>query len=203
VSVLGPTGRGVTADIITYSRPDPHPPARRADNGESAAVSAQIAQSPASLEAAFRLTGPGEYEVHGVLVTGVRTARDEQKGAERGLNTAFVFQLDGLHAVHLGDLGHLLTEEQLKEIGPVEVVCIPLGGHLAASRAAEVVAQLGANIVVPMPFAETDEANQAALDKFLHEMGTTPQTPQAKLTVTISSVPEELTLVQLEQRARG
>ena len=60
---------------------------------------------------------PGEYEVHEVLITGVRTFRDEAKGSDRGLNTAFVVELDGLHAVHLGDVGHALTEEMLGEIG--------------------------------------------------------------------------------------
>ena len=72
---------------------------------------------PTSLEAAFVLDGPGEYEVHDVLVTGVRTYRDDAKGTERGRQTAFVVELDGLHTIHLGDIGHLLTEEKLGDIG--------------------------------------------------------------------------------------
>ena len=67
-----------------------------------------------------------------MLITGVSTFRDEKLGAERGANTCFVFELDGVHVVHLGDIGHLLTEAQLDEIGPVDVVCVPIGGALCA-----------------------------------------------------------------------
>lgn len=211
-SVVGPTGRGLTADIVTYSHPDPRPLARSngarsngarpggaRSNGQHPAAEDAV---PASLQSAFRLSGPGEYEIHDVLVTGVRTARDDAKGAERGLNTAFVTQLDGLHVVHLGDLGHVLSEEQLREIGPVDVVCVPIGGHLSASRAAEVVAQLEANLVVPLPVCEDPADMDATVAKFLHEMGVKELTPQPKLVVTISSVPGEMTVALLEAKAR-
>lgn len=196
-SIVGPTGRGLIADIATYSHPDPAPPA--ATNGRRQHDERVV---PTSLEKSFRLDGPGEYEIHDILVTGVRTARDESKGVERGRNVAFVVQLDGLHVVHLGDLGHALNEEQLGEIGAVDVACVPIGGHLTAARAAEVVAQLDPGLVVPLPVRESDEENQSAMDRFLHEMGVKELTPQAKLSVTISSIPEETTVVLLEQRGR-
>ena len=44
--------------------------------------------------------------------TGVRTYRDDVRGADRGRQTAFVVELDGLHTIHLGDVGHLLSEEK-------------------------------------------------------------------------------------------
>jgi L-ascorbate metabolism protein UlaG (beta-lactamase superfamily) len=198
-SVVGPTGRGLTADLVTYSHPDPHPAAVARGNGRKAAPDEGV---PTSLLQAFRLTGPGEYEIHDILVTGVRTARDEAKGAERGLNTAYVVQLDGLHVIHLGDLGHVLTEEQLKEIGTVDVACVPVGGHLPAAKAAEVVAQLEVHLVVPLLVAEDETEAQTALAKFMHEMGVKDFAPQPKLTVTISSIPEETTVALLEPRAR-
>jgi L-ascorbate metabolism protein UlaG (beta-lactamase superfamily) len=198
-SIVGPTGRGLVADIATYSHADPAPYATRNGIGRRHHDERAV---PTSLEKSFRLDGPGEYEIHDVLVTGVRTARDESKGAERGRNVAFVYQLDGLHVVHLGDLGHPLNEEQLGEIGAVDVACVPIGGHLTAARAAEVVAQLDPGLVVPLPVRESEEENQSALDRFLHEMGVKELTPQAKLSVTISSIPEETTVVLLEQRGR-
>jgi L-ascorbate metabolism protein UlaG (beta-lactamase superfamily) len=197
-SVVGPTGHGIAADVATFSHPDPNPAAGRG-NGRRPADEGV----PASLLPAFRLAGPGEFEVHEILVTGVRTARDEARGADRGLNTAFVVQLDGLHAIHLGDLGHLLTEEQIREIGPVDAICVPIGGHLSAAHAAEVVAQLEANLVVPLPVCAEETECEAAIAKFLHEMGMKELTPQPKLTVTISSIPQETTVVLLESRARG
>jgi L-ascorbate metabolism protein UlaG (beta-lactamase superfamily) len=199
-SVVGPTGRGLTADLVTYSHRDSLSRGVGRSNLRKSSIEDGV---PTSLQAAFRLEGPGEYEVHDVLVTGIRTARDESRGAERGLNTAFVVLLDGLHAIHLGDLGHLLTEEQLKEIGPVDVACVPLGGHMSAARAAEVVAQLEVNLVVPLLVAENEADSEAALAKFLHEMGVKDLTPQPKLVVTVSSVPQEATVALLESRARA
>jgi hypothetical protein len=211
--VVGPTGRGLTADVVAFTHPDPHPPARPAERRASGGgrsprdhaptVAGDDFPVPTSLEPSFRLTGPGEYEVHDVLVTGIRTARDDDRGEVRGLNTSYVFQLDGLHVMHLGDLGHLLSEEQLREIATVDVVCVPVGGSLTAARSAEVVAQLDANLVVPLLVGESDEASEAAMARFLHEMGVTSLTPQAKLTVTASSIPQELTVVLLEPRNRG
>lgn len=199
-SVVGPTGRGLTADIATYSHPDPKPQPARTPGGAHTPADVEM---PASLEHAFRLSGPGEYEIHDVLVTGVRSARDEAKGAERGLNVIFVFELDGVRVAHLGDLGHLLTEDQIGEIGEVNVVCVPIGGHLPTARAAEVAAQLDAGLVVPLAVGDDEAEAAAAMGRFLHEMGAKDLTPQAKLSVTASSLPGETTVVLLEARGRG
>ena len=107
-AIVGPTGRGITGDVVTYSHPDDAPLPKKAgklsrDGGTAI---------PSSLEPAFVLDGPGEYEVHDVLLTGVRTYRDDAKGVERGRQTAFVTELDGLHTIHLGDVGHLLVRAQ-------------------------------------------------------------------------------------------
>jgi L-ascorbate metabolism protein UlaG (beta-lactamase superfamily) len=196
-SVVGPTGRGITADIATYSHPDdkplPRAKGRRTRDGKTVL--------PTSLEAAFALDGPGEYEIKDVLLTGVRTYRDDEKGARRGRGTAFVVELDGLHTIHLGDVGHLLTEEKLGDIGSIDIACVPVGGALTATRAAELVAQLDPKIVVAMPICPDERECQDALRKFFHEMGEEP-TPQPKLSVTISTLPQETTTVLLESRGK-
>jgi L-ascorbate metabolism protein UlaG (beta-lactamase superfamily) len=202
-SVVGPTGRGLTGDICTYSHADTsEPPRGKSKAAAAAARNGTGILRPASLEPAFYLDAPGEYEVHDVLITGVRTFRDEAKGAEKGLNTAFVMELDGLHAVHLGDVGHLLTEEALAELGSVDVVCVSIGSSLSATKAAEIVAQLDANLVVPMPVGEDQAHASAELDRFLHEMGVQQAQPVSKLSVSISTVPNETTVVVLEARGR-
>jgi len=208
--IVGPTGRGLTADVLTLSHPDGQPtlgldaPAmtKRIDKVTSRASSKTGATIPTSLESAFLLDSPGEYDVHEILVTGVRTFRDEKQGAERGFNTCFVFELDGVHVIHLGDVGHLLTEEELGEIGTVEVVCVPVGGSLQAAKAAELVAQLDAKLVVPMPL-DADGAGKAELDRFLHEMSVQSGEAVPKLAVTHSSLPTETTVVLLEPRGRS
>ena len=208
--IVGPTGRGLSADIVSFSHTDGQQtlgldPAATA----GAAATSRRKQSapkdgqrvPTSLESAFLLDSPGEFEVHHVLVTGVQTYRDEHEGAERGSNICFVYDLDGIHVAHLGDIGHLLTQAQLGEIGQVDVVCVPIGGSLAAARAAELVAQLDANLIVPMAI-DSAGGGTGELERFLHEMSVTKGDPVAKLAVTSSSLPTETTVVLLDPRNR-
>ncbi len=124
-----------------------------------------------------------------MLVTGVRTFRDDKRGAERGRNVAFVVEVDGVHVVHLGDIAHTLTEEKLGEIGSVDIVCVPIGEHLSPTKAAELVAQLDPKIVVPMPVCDDEAACEPLLARFLHEMGTTASEPQPRLTITPGGLP--------------
>jgi L-ascorbate metabolism protein UlaG (beta-lactamase superfamily) len=197
-SIVGPTGRGITADIATYSHPDDAPLAkakggRRTRDGKTVL--------PSSLENSFPLDGPGEFEVKDVLLTGVRTFRDDDKAVTRRMGTAFVVELDGLHTIHLGDVGHLLTEEELGDIGSVDIACVPVGGTLNATRTAELIAQLNPKIVVAMPVCPDEADCVEALAKFFHEMGGEPA-PQPKLSVTISTLPSETTAVLLESRGK-
>jgi L-ascorbate metabolism protein UlaG (beta-lactamase superfamily) len=197
-SVVGPTGRGINGDIVTFSHPDDAPLPRARGRASRDGTT----HLPSSLKDAFCLDGPGEYEVKDVLIAGIRTYRDEQKGALRGRNVAFVAELDGVHVIHLGDIGHLLSEEKLTDIGPVDVVCVPIGGALSATKAAELVAQLEGKVVVPMPVCPDGESDEA-LAKFFHEMGVSAApAPQAKLSLMPSSLPAEATTVVLEQRGK-
>jgi len=196
-SIVGPTGRGITGDVVTYSHPDDNPPPKKSTKLSRDGGTAL----PTSLESAFILDGPGEYEVHDVLLTGVRTYRDNEKGADRGRQTAFMMELDGIHTLHLGDIGHELTEEKLADIGHVEVVCVPIGGALTAATAAALVAQLDPKIVIPMPVCEDEADCDEALKKFLHEMGAEPVV-QSKLSVMPSTLPPETTTVLLESRGK-
>ena len=197
-SIVGPTGRGITADIATYSHPDDAPLAkskgRRSRDGKTVL--------PTSLESVFTVDGPGEYEVRNVLLTGVRTYRDDARGERRGKGTAFVVELDGLHTIHLGDVGHLLTQEELGDIGSVDIACVPVGGSLNATKTAELIAQLDPKLVIAMPVCP-DEADCAeSLAKFFHEMGGDPAA-QPKLSVSISTLPQETTTVLLESRGKA
>jgi L-ascorbate metabolism protein UlaG (beta-lactamase superfamily) len=137
-----------------------------------------------------------------VLVNGVRTFRDDKRGVERGRNVAFVIEVDGVHVVHLGDIAHTLSEEKLGEIGSIDVACVPIGGQLSPTKAAELVAQLDPKIVVPMPVCEDEAACEPLLARFLHEMGTTAGEPQVRLSITSSGLPEETTTVLLESRGK-
>lgn len=100
------------------------------------------------------ITGPGEYEISGVSIIGVQSFHDNKKGEERGKNTLFVIEIDGVRLLHLGDLGHKLSDSDLKEIGNIDILFVPVGGTftLGPKEAWEVVKQVGPSIIIPMHY---------------------------------------------------
>ena len=80
-SIVGPTGRGITA---RHRRPTATPMTHPCAGRRAGPPRRQDDAPDAASRRAFVLDGPGEYEVKEVLVTGVRTYRDDARGAERG-----------------------------------------------------------------------------------------------------------------------
>jgi len=176
----------LTANVVTVSHQHPGHNAIAACGG-----------SPRVIE------GPGEYEVAGVLIDGVRTFHDANQGRERGRNTAYVFELEDLRICHLGDLGHILTPEQTEVMSDLDILLTPVGGHstIDAAGAAEVVALLEPKLVVPMHYktaAFTGDLDP--LEAFLKQMGLGEVAPQARLQVTQSSLPAQTQVVLLDSR---
>lgn len=198
--------KGRDATVIT----DPCPPATGFVAGKHEVDLLTLSHAHAdhaytrSITAGMTLTRPGEYEYHDLLVTGVKTWHDGSEGSERGENIVFAVEVDGVHICHLGDLGHLLTDEQLSELGPIDVLLVPAGGNFTISpaEAAAVVAQIEPKIVIPMHFAaEGASADLLGPETFLHELATEP-IRQPKALVTATSLPDETQVVLLEARGR-
>jgi L-ascorbate metabolism protein UlaG (beta-lactamase superfamily) len=98
--------------------------------------------------------GAGVHKVKGVEFKGVATSHDQASGAQRGSNVVFCFTLDGVRVCHLGDLGHELPDKTVSEIGPVDVLLVPVGGNFTidAGAANGVVDGIRPKIVIPMHF---------------------------------------------------
>ena len=151
------------------------------------------------------LRGPGEYEVHEVLVTGLGSFHDDEQGNARGRNTVFAIRLDDLVICHLGDLGHALPAADLEKLGDVDIALVPISGpdiNLSAARAAEIVHQLEPKVVVPMSFDPDDKTKDTPYMRLLHELGVKELEFVPKLSVTRSTLPENLQVVALDSRAR-
>lgn len=97
---------------------------------------------------------PGAFSHEGIHFKGVQTFHDDVSGAKRGKNIVYKFTIDGLNVCHCGDLGHVLSPEQLKEIGQVDILLLPVGGRatLDAVGASEVMKQLHPAVVIPMHY---------------------------------------------------
>jgi L-ascorbate metabolism protein UlaG (beta-lactamase superfamily) len=100
------------------------------------------------------LKDPGAFLQEDIGIKGVQTFHDDVAGKKRGKNIVYNFRIDGLNVCHCGDLGHLLSPEQIKEIGNVDILLLPMGGRavLDASGATEVMKQLNPTIVIPMHY---------------------------------------------------
>jgi L-ascorbate metabolism protein UlaG (beta-lactamase superfamily) len=144
---------------------------------------------------------PGEYEVGGVLIIGVGTYHDNEKGSRRGKNTVYVIETEELSICHLGDLGHPLSDSQLEEIGKVDILMVPVGGvsTIGAASAAALVRQMDPRIVLPMHYQTSlFKAELEPLQGFLREMGASEQASQPKLNVTKNNLPFIMQVVILD-----
>lgn len=149
------------------------------------------------------IAGPGEYEVKGVTVTGIQTYHDANQGAERGKNTLYQCVIDTIGIVHVGDLGHVLTKEQVSQIDTCDIVMIPVGGvyTIDAATASEVISQLEPSIVLPMHYRiDGLKFPLDPLEKFLKEIGKEPGEATSKLTITKDKLPQEVAIVVLEKQ---
>lgn len=176
----------LTATIVTVSHPHP-------DHNYVEAVKG----SP------FIISGPGEYEIEGIFVIGVSTYHDAKQGQERGKNTAYLIEFDGLTVCHLGDLGHLLTQEQVEQLNNVDILLVPVGGKytLNGAKAAEVVGLLEPKIVIPMHYKVPGlELQLEGVNRFLKELAVEPPPKMEQLTLSKSQLPDETRVILLEPR---
>jgi L-ascorbate metabolism protein UlaG (beta-lactamase superfamily) len=98
--------------------------------------------------------GSGKKAARGIQFGGITTSHDASQGTQRGPNTVFCFTIDDVKLCHLGDLGHVLSPEQVTEIGAVDILFVPVGGFFTidAPVASQVCDQLKPKIVIPMHF---------------------------------------------------
>jgi len=116
--------KDISADIITISHNhNDHTQKTAIGNAKDAKVLTGL-KGP-NLKANWNTV---DEEIDGIKIRSVGVYHDDQEGLLRGKNGVFVIETDGWRIVHLGDLGHLLTPAQLKRIGPVDVLMIPVGG---------------------------------------------------------------------------
>ena len=145
------------------------------------------------------LTGPGEYEIGGVFITGVQT-NGMKRTSDEPRNTLYVFDYDGLTVAHLGDLRRVPTQTEVEALGNVQVALVPVGGGggLSATKAVEVVSLLEPGIVIPMHYNIPGSTLKLGLvSKFLKEMGVSSVESLPSLKITAGSIPDETRVVLL------
>jgi L-ascorbate metabolism protein UlaG (beta-lactamase superfamily) len=175
----------VNADIVTISRDHP-------DSNHRTAVSGDVKF----------LDSPGEYDIAGVLMTAIDTDRaNRDDGYSR--NLAFVIDVDDIKVCHLGDISRVPTGDEAEEMQGVDILLVPVGGGrvMGAEKAAELVSLLEPKIVIPMLYkTDVSKGDFEAVDRFVKEMGVEAKSPEQRLNINRSGLPQDTTLVLLSYR---
>lgn len=152
------------------------------------------------------ISGPGEYEINEVSIIGISSFHDAKKGEKRGKNTIYVIEMDGLRIVHLGDLGHKLSDGFIDKVGDVDILMIPVGGEytIDAVQATELVRLIEPKIIIPMHYKVPKLKQEifskvASVEPFLTQIGM-PVEKTNKLSISIGNIGEDQKVVLLESK---
>lgn len=132
--------------------------------------------------------------VKGITISGIPTFHDTNKGKERGENTIFVFDIDGMRLCHLGDLGHKLSKEQISLIGKIDICFIPVGGYFTidVKEAKEVIESIDPKIVIPMHFKTSSlDFPIAGVEEFLKNIKRVKRLDNSEYEIEIDKLPSE------------
>ncbi|NLL61411.1 MAG: MBL fold metallo-hydrolase [Candidatus Atribacteria bacterium] len=147
------------------------------------------------------LKGAVHRDTHKMFFKGIPSYHDGAYGKHRGINTIFVIRADEMVLCHLGDLGHLLEDVQLTEIGQVDVLFVPVGGYYTISyqQADQVIAQIKPKIVLPMHY-KTDAIKWSLdpLSVFLNKKQNIKIVENNSFEIDQSSLPEETAIYVLD-----
>ncbi|MFW6148482.1 MAG: MBL fold metallo-hydrolase [Atribacterota bacterium] len=146
------------------------------------------------------LKGPVNRDTHKIVFKGISSYHDSVYGKYRGENTIFVIRTDELTLCHLGDLGHLLYNEQLKQINHVDILFVPVGGYFTINyiQAEQVINQIKPKIVIPMHYkTEAIKWSIDPLSVFLNEKQNIKMLGEKFFEINSSTLPEKRSIYVL------
>lgn len=159
----------------------------------------------------FKITGPGEYEFKGIIVRGIESFHDAKGGKQKGKNTIYIIEWEGMKLAHLGDYGEETLRSEIQEaLGTPDIMFLPVGGPASPSQggvdtidaesAAKLVNEIEPRIIIPMHYKIPGlKAKLDSVEVFMKEMGEKAE-PEEKLTIKKSGLPaaEESRIVILK-----
>jgi len=141
-----------------------------------------------------------DEKVGGIHIKSVGTYHDAEQGLSRGKNTIFIIEAEGLRFVHLGDLGHDLSDEHVKAIGAVDVLLLPIGGvyTINGEQAKKVITQLKPRLyVVPMHYGVPGYDDLLPADEFLEGLANVRKMPLSNELVIPADLKAEAPIVAI------
>lgn len=174
------------ADIVTIS------------HGHDDHSAVEVVTGPVTRQSTFVIDKEGEYEIGGVEISATKMYHDKVEGAERGKNLIVQIRMDGMNVLHLGDLGHTLSESQVEKIGSVDVLMVGVGGETAleTDEVMSLIKDIQPSYVVPMHYKVTGMPaawdSKHTLQEFLDKNKfLVAGEPVHKIKIDESSLPED------------
>lgn len=157
-------------------------------------------------EARLVIEGPGEYEIGDVSIRGTRATRHIDTSADEPAGTIYRIEVGEVRLVIVGNITPKLSEDQLEEIGVVDILILPVGGNgytLDAVSAATMARQIDPRIVIPVHFADKSlryEVPQDDVDAFTRELAAPTEDAGSKYKIKSSAaIPQILTVVKIDR----
>ncbi|HSR13887.1 MAG TPA: MBL fold metallo-hydrolase [Thermodesulfobacteriota bacterium] len=146
------------------------------------------------------VNGAGAHKAKGFEFTGIPAYHDGSKGSQRGQNTIFRFDVDGLRFCHLGDLGHVPGEKEAARIGAVDILMIPVGGFYTIDplEAGQTIQILRPRISIPMHYKNSKCGFPlASLEEFTNSMTKVRAIEKPEWEITKETLPREPEVIVL------
>jgi L-ascorbate metabolism protein UlaG (beta-lactamase superfamily) len=147
------------------------------------------------------ISSSGVKNIKGIEFKGISTYHDGSQGKERGANIVFCFLVDGIKVCHLGDLGHMLSGEQIAEIGDTDVLLIPIGGvfTIDAKSATKVVDDLKPKVVMPMHYKTAKcDWTLSTVDDFIVDKNNVKKLNSSEIEFEDGALPDSNEIIVLE-----
>ena len=144
-------------------------------------IAREKARLPARQEF-FLVDSPGEYEIKGIYIRGMKSFHDSVSGKKHGVNTVYMARCENVKLCFMGDFGEKEIRPELKEeIGEIDVLFVPIGGEtvLDVEGARNAINQIEPAVAIPMHYPD----NGKALKSFLAEMGQKDVKPVEKFSI--------------------
>lgn len=150
-----PEGRGAE-DIVIWTDPLPKGAGLRAPQGEPDILLMSHGESPEVGENTALLDMPGEFAARGVTISGYDTFTESPESKNKGFNTLFLFDSEGIQVGYLGSLGHEPDPETLDRFSGIEILFVPVESEAGwdVKTALSVIKKIEPKIIIPMHFAQ-------------------------------------------------
>ena len=150
----------------------------------------------------FVINGPGEYEVGGVQIQGIRSLWSSSQDGNFEPTTLYVLQAEDMKVVYLGGLNETPDPKQLQVCSNADIVIAPieLPEGLSSQDIARIVRSLEPKIVIPIAYKSEKKKEDSALNSFTNEMGVEVEDPVQRLNLQRRSVGDKTRIVLLNSR---